>query len=47
MKGDTLQYNADAYKVNPDASGEDLIRKMPGITVENGTVKAGGKKYGK
>ncbi|WP_119079425.1 outer membrane beta-barrel protein [Chitinophaga alhagiae] len=42
QKGDTLQYNADAYKVNPDASGEDLVKKMPGITVENGTVKAGG-----
>ncbi|MGN6510553.1 MAG: outer membrane beta-barrel protein [Chitinophaga sp.] len=47
QKGDTLQYNADAYKVNPDASGEDLIRKMPGITVENGTVKAGGEEVKK
>ncbi|WP_333864179.1 carboxypeptidase-like regulatory domain-containing protein, partial [Chitinophaga sp.] len=47
MKGDTLQYNADAFKVNPDASGEDLIRKMPGITVENGTVKAGGEEVRK
>ncbi|WP_168208815.1 TonB-dependent receptor [Chitinophaga sp. XS-30] len=42
QKGDTLQYNADAYKTNPDASGEDLVRKMPGIVVENGTVKAHG-----
>ncbi|WP_341835553.1 outer membrane beta-barrel protein [Chitinophaga pollutisoli] len=47
MKGDTLQYNADAFKVNPDASGEDLIRKMPGITVENGAVKAGGEEVRK
>ncbi|WP_346318123.1 outer membrane beta-barrel protein [Chitinophaga sp. YIM B06452] len=47
QKGDTLQYNADAYKVNPDASGEDLIKKMPGITVENGTVKAGGEEVKK
>lgn len=42
QKGDTLQYNADAYKTNPDASGEDLVKKMPGIVVENGTVKAHG-----
>lgn len=42
MKGDTTQFNADAYKVNPDASAEDLIRKMPGVEVENGTVKAQG-----
>lgn len=42
MKGDTLQMNADAFKVNPDASTEDLIKKMPGISVENGQVKAQG-----
>lgn len=42
QKGDTLAFNADAYKTNPDASGEDLVKKMPGITVENGNVKAQG-----
>ncbi len=42
MKGDTTQFNADAYKVNPDATAEDLVRKMPGIEVENGQVKAQG-----
>ena len=42
QKGDTTQYNAAAYKTNPDATVEDLIKKMPGITVENGTVKAQG-----
>lgn len=40
--GDTTQYNAQAFKTNPDASAEDLVRKMPGITVENGTIKAQG-----
>ncbi len=39
---DTLQLNADAYKVNPDANAEDLVKKMPGITVENGQVQAQG-----
>jgi outer membrane receptor protein involved in Fe transport len=42
QKGDTSQYNADAFKTNPDANAEDLITKMPGITTEGGTVKAGG-----
>ncbi|MDN5213787.1 TonB-dependent receptor [Fulvivirgaceae bacterium BMA12] len=41
-KGDTTQFNARAYKTSPDASAEDLITKMPGIVVENGTVQAQG-----
>lgn len=32
QKGDTLQFNAHAFKVNPDANAEDLIRRMPGFT---------------
>ena len=40
--GDTVQYHADAFKVNPDASTEDLVTKMPGIVVNNGTVQAHG-----
>ncbi len=42
QKGDTVQYNASQYKVNPDATVEDLARKMPGVTIENGQVKANG-----
>ncbi len=42
MRGDTTVFNADAYKVNPDADTEALVRKMPGITVENGEVQAQG-----
>jgi hypothetical protein len=42
QRGDTLQVSADQFKVNPDASGEDLIRKVPGVTIENGQVKAQG-----
>lgn len=42
QKGDTTVMTADAFKVNPDANAEDLVKKMPGITVENGTVKAHG-----
>ena len=37
--GDTTQYHAGAYKTKSDASAEDLVTKMPGITVDKGTVK--------
>ena len=42
LKGDTIQFNATAFKANPDASAEDLIRKMPGITVDGTGVKTQG-----
>ena len=42
VKGDTMDYNAQAFKTNPNATAEDLVKKMPGITVENGTVRAQG-----
>ena len=43
QKGDTSQFAASQYKVNPDATTEDLIKKMPGITVaKDGTVTAQG-----
>ncbi len=42
IKGDTTEFNAEAFKVNPDATAEDLVKKMPGITVEGGKVQAEG-----
>ncbi len=42
QKGDTTQYNSSAFKVSQDATTEDLVKKMPGITIENGTVTAHG-----
>jgi outer membrane receptor protein involved in Fe transport len=47
QKGDTTQFNAAAFKTNPDATTEDLIQKMPGITVINGTVTAHGETVNK
>jgi len=47
QKGDTTVMTADAFKVNQDANAEDLIKKMPGITVEDGTVKARGESVSK
>jgi len=40
--GDTIQYHADAFKVNPDATTEDLVTKMPGIVVNSSGVQAHG-----
>lgn len=42
QKGDTAQFNAKAFKTAPDASAEELVTKMPGVTVENGRVQAQG-----
>lgn len=42
QKGDTLQISASQFKVNRDASTEDLVRKVPGVTIENGQVRAQG-----
>jgi hypothetical protein len=47
QKGDTTQYNANAFKTQPDATAEDLVTKMPGITSENGTLKAHGQEVKK
>ena len=40
--GDTTTFRADAFKVNPDATTEDLITKMPGVTSDNTGVKVHG-----
>ncbi len=42
QKGDTIEYNADAYKVQDGATAEDLVSKMPGIEVTDEGVKAQG-----
>lgn len=48
QKGDTSQFSASQFKVNPDATTEDLIKKMPGITVnKDGTVTAQGEQVRK
>lgn len=43
--GDTVQYNAGSFKTQPNASVEQLLKKLPGVQVEkDGTVKAQGQK---
>jgi len=48
QKTDTVEYSASQFKVNPDATVEDLIKKMPGVTVDrSGTVTAQGEQVRK
>ena len=48
QKGDTTEFSASQFKVNPDATTEDLIKKIPGITVDkDGTVTAQGEQVRK
>jgi hypothetical protein len=39
---DTTEFNASSAKVLKDATSEDLVSKMPSVTVENGQIKAQG-----
>ncbi|MEY3678777.1 MAG: hypothetical protein RI924_918, partial [Bacteroidota bacterium] len=44
VKEDTVEYRAADYKLKEDAQVEDLLRKLPGVEVDqNGNVKAQGK----
>ncbi len=44
VKGDTVEYNADAYKTQPSAVVEDLVKKLPGAQVAtDGTITVNGK----
>lgn len=42
QKGDTTLFNPDAFKVNPDATAEELIAKMPGFYSLDGKLTAQG-----
>lgn len=43
VKDDTLIYNADAFKLPEGSVLEDLVKKLPGVEVEDGTIKVNGK----
>jgi hypothetical protein len=48
MKGDTLEFAADSFKVRPNASAEDMLKLLPGIQVDkNGKIIAQGKEVQK
>ncbi|MBK7433637.1 MAG: carboxypeptidase-like regulatory domain-containing protein [Chitinophagaceae bacterium] len=44
VKEDTIEYNAGSFKVKENAVVEDLLKKLPGVTVDkDGNVTAQGK----
>lgn len=47
-KGDTLIYTADSFKTKPNATVEDLLKKLPGIKVDaQGKITSQGKSVDK
>ncbi len=42
INGDTISYNAAAFKVLPDADADELLAKMPGLKVDGGTITTQG-----
>jgi hypothetical protein len=48
IKGDTIVYNADSFKSGTERKLEDILKKLPGVTVnEDGEVEVEGKKVTK
>ncbi|MDD3967786.1 MAG: TonB-dependent receptor [Proteiniphilum sp.] len=48
VRGDTLEYNADSYKVTESAVVEDLLKKMPGVEIDSeGKITVNGKEIKK
>jgi hypothetical protein len=48
IKGDTTIYTADSFKVRPGANVEELLRRLPGISVDkNGQITAMGERVKK
>lgn len=48
VKGDTVQFNAEAFRTKPNATAEDLLKKLPGVEVDKeGIVKAQGEQIQK
>lgn len=45
INNDTVEFNTENFKTQPNAVVEDLLKKLPGVTVErDGTVKVNGQK---
>ena len=48
MKGDTLEFKADSFKTGPNANVQDLLKRLPGISVNTkGEIVAQGVKVEK
>lgn len=48
VKGDTIEYNADSYKVTESAVIEDLLKRMPGVEIDaEGKITVNGREIKK
>lgn len=48
MKGDTTEFDAAAYVIQPNSKVEDLLKQLPGITIDqDGKITAQGKAVNK
>jgi hypothetical protein len=48
IRGDTVEYDAKAFNTSPDANAEDLLKKLPGVQVDQaGNIKAQGEDVNK
>jgi Outer membrane protein beta-barrel family/CarboxypepD_reg-like domain len=48
MKQDTIEFNANSFKTQPNAAVEDMLRKLPGVEVSrDGTIRAQGQTVNK
>lgn len=44
IKRDTLEFNADSFKTRPDATVEDVLKKLPGVEIDSeGKIMVNGK----
>jgi len=44
VNGDTLEFNAEAFKTKPNAVVEDMLKKMPGVEVgSDGSIRVNGR----
>lgn len=43
MKGDTLVYDAAAFQLSQGSMLEDLVKQLPGATLEDGVIKVNGR----
>lgn len=47
VKGDTVSFNANAFKTRPEAEAGSLVRKMPGVVMNGNTIEVQGETVGR
>ncbi|WP_419212571.1 outer membrane beta-barrel protein [Maribacter sp. X9] len=48
IKKDTLEFNADSFKTRPDATVEEVLKKLPGVEIDSdGKITVNGKEVDK